>query len=88
MRENRLSGLEGGVAFGPSLPLSFVPPGPQGRGTKSALRAAAIKFRKTRLIWIPRDCITPRVTTGRPKVPFRASAQEEIVGVWTGKMLS
>jgi len=24
MRENRLSGLEGGVAFGPSLPLSFV----------------------------------------------------------------
>jgi len=24
MRENRLSGLEGGVAFGPSLPLSVV----------------------------------------------------------------
>ncbi len=45
MRENRLSGLEGGVAFGPSLPLSGERSAPAARGSPS--RSASDKLRRS-----------------------------------------
>src|SRR5437762_3352922 len=46
MRENRLSGLEGGVAFGPSLPLSFgfFHPGPWLRFADSKFKVQGSKL--------------------------------------------
>src|SRR5437879_6266596 len=73
MRENRLSGLEGGVAFGPSLPLSFV------LLESTLVRSPLQGFVLLQIAFHTRECArsgwsaTSRITHHAPRTPHHAS---------------